>query len=198
MNLHENELMPPARLAVAYAPRAVREGFEVLLRLDSRFAAIVGNASEPLFAQIRLAWWRDAMLADPAERPKGEPLLATLFGLDEPIMVEAAVALANAWELLVVEQVWSASTVREFACARGTAVFDTYAKLVGKAAFPSELGQSWAVNDLRTRFGSRVPLQSLNLDISASSRIFRSLTILAISVSNISGPRVIWHALTGR
>ncbi len=198
MNLDDDELTPPERLALAYAQRAMKESLELLLRLDSRFATIVGSASEPLFGQLKLAWWRDAMLAAPAERPKGEPLLAKLSELDDLTLVEAAVTLIDAWETLVVDQDWMAITVRTFADARGTAVFGSYAKLAGETDFPAEVGQEWAANDLRVRFNRRVGQSPGSYVALPTRRVVRPLTILAMSVRQISGPRLIWHALTGR
>jgi 15-cis-phytoene synthase len=198
MNLDDDDLTPPERLALAYTPRAMRDSFSLLLRLDSRFATIVANVSEPLFGQLKLAWWRDALLAGSAEGPKGEPLLASLYKMDYRELVEAAVALANAWETLVVYQDWAASTVQTFADERGTAVFGAYAKLLGEAGFPEEIGQEWAENDLRIRFGSRVVQTPDRPVILPSRRDVRPLTILAMSVRKISGPRLVWHALTGR
>ena len=198
MNLDDDELTPPERLALAYAQRAMKDSLALLLRLDSRFATIVGSASEPLFGQLKLAWWRDAMLAAPADRPKGEPLLAKLSELDDLTLVEAAVTLINAWETLVVDQDWMAIIVRTFADARGTAVFGSYAKLAGETDFPAEVGQEWAVNDLRVRFNGRVGQSPGSYVALPTRRVVRPLTILTMSVRQISGPRLIWHALTGR
>lgn len=198
MNLDDDELTPPERLALAYAQRAMKDSLALLLRLDSRFATIVGSASEPLFGQLKLAWWRDAMLAAPADRPKGEPLLAKLSELDDLTLVEAAVTLINAWETLVVDQDWMAITVRTFADARGTAVFGSYAKLAGETDFPAEVGQEWAANDLRVRFNGRVGQSPGSYVALPTRRVVRPLTILTMSVRQISGPRLIWHALTGR
>jgi hypothetical protein len=92
----------------------------------------------------------------------------------------------------------TATTVQTFAETRGTAVFASYAKLAGEAGFPSEFGREWAVNDLRMRFGSRVDGPPGNPVVLPSRRIVRPLTILAMSVRQISGARLIWHALTGR
>ncbi len=198
MNLDDDELTPPERLALAYAQRAMKDSLALLLRLDSRFATIVGSASEPLFGQLKLAWWRDAMLAAPADRPKGEPLLAKLSELDDLTLVEAAVTLINAWETLVVDQDWMAIIVRTFADARGTAVFGSYAKLAGETDFPAEVGQEWAANDLRVRFNGRVGQSPGSYVALPTRRVVRPLTILTMSVRQISGPRLIWHALTGR
>lgn len=198
MNAANDDLPPPARLAIAYAPQRARAALALLLRFDARFAGIIANTSEPLITQMKIAWWRDAMIASVAARPKGEPLLSILFELNDPAVSQAATQLADAWELLVGEDQWSAATLENFARMRGRAVFNSYATLCGQLKLPSGLGEQWAANDLQQRFGDRGQeflLQNLPLP---KDRVFRPLTILVMSVRDVSGPRLIWHALTGR
>jgi 15-cis-phytoene synthase len=198
MNAANDDLPPPARLAIAYAPQRARAALALLLRFDARFAGIIANTSEPLITQMKIAWWRDAMIASVAARPKGEPLLSSLFELDDPAVNQAATQLANAWELLVGEDPWSAATLGNFARMRGQAIFDAYATLSGQQKMPSGLGEQWAADDLRQRFGERVQKISRPNPTLPNDRVFRPLTILAMSVRDVSGPRLIWHALTGR
>lgn len=197
MNRSHDELTPPLRLALAYAPHTTRDRFGLLLRLDTRCASIVGNASEPLFGQIKLAWWRDALLAAPADRPKGEPLLAQYYELDDPWLVSAASALIDGWETLVVQPEWSPELTQIFAVARGRAVFGWFGQQVGETPLAERLGEEWAVNDLRAQFGRRVGLLPLDLMALPSKHALRPLTILTMSVREISGIRLVWHALTG-
>jgi phytoene synthase len=194
----DHDLSPPVRLALAYAPLRVRASFAVLLRLDDRLANIVANVTEPLIGQMKLAWWRDAINAAAGERPKGEPLLSGLFALDDPMVNDAAVRLVDAWEILIVEHPWSALSISRFATERGQAVFDAYSSLTDKGGPSKLLAAQWARDDLRKRFGDRVPHVKGDPAILPKGRIFRPLTILAMSVRDVSGPRVIWHALTGR
>ncbi len=192
------DLSPPVRLAIAYAPKRFRTAFSVLLRFDARFAEIVANTSEPLIGQIKLAWWRDAMAAGTHLRPKGEPMLSALFGFDQPILTGAAVALVDAWEILVAEQHWSASAVQDFAQKRGRALLGAYSQLCDRADLPADIMVQWAIEDLRGRFGNRVPEFAKQDEVLPNARSVRTLTILALSVRQVSGPRLIWHALTGR
>ncbi len=198
MNL-EDDLTPPARLALAYAPQRVRVGFALLLQLDNRLANIVANVTEPLIGQMKLAWWRDAIGSDPAGRPKGEPLLSQLFALDVAVLNDAATRLVDAWEILIIEQDWSVSAISRFAAERGRALFGGYAMLLGTSDFPEQIAAEWAADDLRLRFGDKVahtggdPIHPMPKSMS-----LRPLTILAMSVRDISGPRLIWHVLTGR
>ena len=66
------------RLALTYAPARATRPTLALLALDARLAGIVRSASEPMLAQLRLAWWREQLEIDLTARPAGEPLLAVL------------------------------------------------------------------------------------------------------------------------
>ncbi len=71
--------MPPEhRLALAYAPSAVREQTAALFALDARLGHTVRHVREPLLGQLKLAWWRDRLDEAPERWPSGEPLLAAL------------------------------------------------------------------------------------------------------------------------
>lgn len=198
MDYANDDLKPPARLAIVYAPDRIRSAFSLLLRFDARFAAIVGNANEPLIGQMKLAWWRDALSADMRNRPKGEPYLSSLFALNDPILTSAAISLVDAWEYLVVEENWLEPTIDKFGSARGAAVFGSYTRMVALTEFPESLARQWAIDDLRFRFGERATVSQFIRPALPRKRVFRPLTILAMSVTGVSGPRLIWHALTGR
>jgi 15-cis-phytoene synthase len=199
MNDIESGLPPPARLAVAYAPHPFRGAFSLLLRFDARFASVVGKASEPMIGQMKLAWWRDALLRPSGARPKGEPLLSELGEFESQITASMVEQLVSAWEILLAEDQWSPETLNKFAGLRGSAIFETYADMVGVQYDVSSLGAAWAAEDLRMQFGTRVPqLPPRAARPNPRARLLRPLTILAMSVRGVSGPRLIWHALTGR
>lgn len=193
------ELLPPARLAIAYAPSDVRDRFSVLLQFDARIADVVGKATEALIGQMKLAWWRDVIGLTSDRRPEGEPLVARMTQLADADLEHAMLQLLAAWEGVLVEDEWDDVTLKAFASERGRAVFLTYAKWVGVDADLKNLGSDWAMDDLQARFGSRV---GASLQFASSSapkdRLLRPLTILALSVREISGPKLLWHALTGR
>lgn len=198
MDYANDDLTPPARLAIVYAPKRIRSAFSLLLRFDARLAAIVGNAKEPLIGQMKLAWWRDALSADEPNRPKGEPYLSSLFALNDPILTSAAISLVDAWEYLVVEENWLEPNIDKFGSVRGTAVFSSYARMAALTEYPESLARKWAMDDLRLRFGERVAVSQFSRPALPRKRIFRPLTILAMSVTGVSGLRLVWHALTGR
>lgn len=192
-----NPLLPPQRLAVAYAPPGVRAAFSLLLEFDARLAALVANASEPMIGQLKLAWWRDAIAVEPERRPKREPLLARLTllngqGLNGQGVAAAISQLVDAWEGLLVGD-GSAEVLPAFAKARGAAIFGTYAGWTASDADVLSLGEAWAIADLTVNIGKE------KMDLSRfRDRKLRPLTILAMSVHHVSGPRLLWHALTGR
>jgi 15-cis-phytoene synthase len=198
MDQPDDDLLPPERLAIAYAPVAVRTAFSLLLRFDNRFAHIAGQPGEPLIKQMKLAWWRDAVAADPDTRPKGERLLGLLSQTDIPDVPKLASTLVNAWEMLVVDEVWSSNGLEEFAKQRAKVIFGGYASMAGIDAAIDDIGADWALDDLQRRFGNRVSTHSVATSALPTERKLRPLTILALSVRDVSGPRLIWHALTGR
>ncbi|WP_230291183.1 hypothetical protein [Croceicoccus sp. Ery5] len=95
----EGDLPPPWQLALAYAPASARDQWRALLILDRRLARIVAQASEPMLAQIRLAWWREMFGRPVADWPVGEPLLARLTAWGEEC--SSLAALADGWEAMV-------------------------------------------------------------------------------------------------
>lgn len=139
------------RLALAYAPSHSRGAFLALLALDARLAEVVRSASEPMLAQIRLAWWRDILAREGEDRPQGEPLVAALGEWGDG--AGDLVALVDGWESLVDEGPLTTDGIRAFCEGRGAA-FAALAKVVecheaSEAA--RSAGQAWALSDLASR-----------------------------------------------
>ncbi len=191
-------LAPPAQLAVAYAHRSVRPSFSLLLEIDNRLQGILENSREPMIAQIKMAWWREAFENSPNARPKGEPLLQALNDVGDVIPSAALESLVSAWEILLGSEHWVRDAVAAHAALRSDAIFQTYAQWVSTKQDVQAAGQAWATNALRQEFPDRFSkdLQRGNAP-SLRSRKLRPLSILNMSVRTSSGPRLIWHALTG-
>lgn len=87
------------RLAASYAPRRLQERYRGLFAFDEAIGGGVLAAREPLMAQIRLAWWREACGRLPSAAP--HPALAALARCwhDDPAPL---VALVDGWEELAV------------------------------------------------------------------------------------------------
>jgi 15-cis-phytoene synthase len=194
----EIALSPPMRLAVAYARADLRAGFELLLRFDVRLADIVGRASEPMIAQMKLAWWHDAVGREPALRPKGEPVFQALNDIALPEVERAMGHLLDAWGQLLAADEWRPDVQAAFAAGRSLGIFGAYANLANCDQDVSTAGQAWALADLRQRFGARVIGGGAPKAPTCKTRELRPLSILAYSVIGPSGIGMMWHALTGR
>lgn len=197
MKVEASSLVPPGRLAIAYARGDLRDAFSLLLRFDERIAGIVGRSTEPMIAQMKIAWWEDAIAKPKGDRPKGDPLLIELNQIGGEDVLAAMQKLLDGWGLLLAEEQWSGKTLSAFAQARAEAIFGTYARWVGDDV--AGLGEQWAIDDLRVRFGNRVDASLAAVrDRLPSSRRLRPLTILALAATAPTGFRMTWHALTGR
>ncbi len=193
------EHSPVSRLAVAYAPANVRAALSLLLSFDDRLSDIVGRASEPMIAQMKLAWWSDAILREPAARPRGEPIFQVLSELSVADVDAAMLQLLDAWGLLLSVDDWTQDILERFGRQRSAAIFGSYAKWVRSDEDVLAMGEAWALSDLQGRFGARVTYRpSVVKPIERTTRRLRSLSILAYSAANPSGIGMIWHALTGR
>ncbi len=186
-----NILSPPQRLAIAYAPAKVRTAFSLLLAFDGKLRDVVANTGETLIGQLKLAWWREAIAAEPKDRPGGEPLLRRLSDLEYPDIRPELDMLVTAWEELLLDG-GDGRSQTNFANHRGAAIFGGFVRLIGIDIDVADLGRAWALADLggdRTfvKDAPRLPPR----------RALRPLTILALSVRAVSGSRLILHALTG-
>ncbi len=110
---------PAIRLALAYARAKDRPVFEDLFALDRRLADAVRQASEPIIAQMKLAWWRDRFAQERADWPKGEPLLARLAQWDAD--VSQLGLLVDGWEALLAEGALSEDAIIAFGEGRSAA-----------------------------------------------------------------------------
>lgn len=169
------ELPPPLRLAVAYAPRPARGLWAALLVLDARLARVALAAGEPVLAQIRLAWWRDRFAEPASAWPPGEPLLAALRGWDGE---RAALGgLVDGWEALVGVELDRAAIAP---CAEArVAALVALDRLTGgnAAAAVAAVAERWALNDLAARLGEEP--RRVDRAHSRLPRAMRPLTILA-------------------
>ena len=198
-------LTPVQNLALTYANSDVKAPFALLLAFDSRLADVVLTSSEPMIAQLKLAWWRDALSAARDNRPKGEPMLALLSKIEDAGKVEGVasdmLSLVDAWEILSVQE---DAQLEHFAGHRGDAMFAPFARWNGVAGTQDieKAGRRWSLADMMARTGRSdisVSLQPVRL-----SRTLRPLTILergAVgelrSGRQSAGLSLLWHALTG-
>ena len=179
------------RLALSYAPAAVSQPTLALLALDVRLAGIVRSASEPMLAQLRLAWWREQLATQQSARPAGEPLLEILPSWEGAF--DALVGLVNGWEEMTGEAPLSSSALEGLADARGKA-FSVLAERFGTAndrKAAERLARNWAIADI-----------AAHLSHSEERRRARELAELqdwqAVRLSRKMRPLAILHGLAAR
>ncbi len=113
--------------------------------LDNECAHIARMAREPIMAQLRLAWWRDALSADqarPEHRTDMTDAIRALPGFVD--MREALITMIDGWEELIVDDSADRATMlAAYARGRGDGLFGALA-LDGQHAG----GRVWALWDL--------------------------------------------------
>jgi phytoene synthase len=172
----ESALSAPELLAIAYAPRLIREEFRWLLAFDRRLRDVLARAREPMIAQLRLAWWRDALQKPVHERPQGEPLLAQLTS-HRAALATLAAAMVDGYEAMI----------DGTGPGKMLPLFVAYHGLVG--------GTAEELDAIEKLAGGAEP---------KSPRKYRPLSILALAAQmekhggRANGLRLSWHALTGR
>jgi phytoene synthase len=120
-------------LATLYAPAVHRPVLAALLAFGLDIARLRETVSQPLLAQIRLQWWRDAF-AEIAEGkpPRGHPILTVLAGTRIELGLLDAMLTAR-------EQDWDETppadldALRRYAGATGGALAEIRALVLGAA-----------------------------------------------------------------
>lgn len=120
----------------------MRSDWLTFLALDDRLGRVVRTAREPILAQIKLAWWRDRLGADPAGWPKGEPLLARLAGWEERT---GLVALVDGWEALLEDLPHSPQVSERFAHGRAGAIGVLAARMGENTGDAMNIAKRWAL-----------------------------------------------------
>jgi phytoene synthase len=146
---------------------------------------VVRAASEPMLAQLRLAWWREQFKRPLTDAPAGEPLLAVLGGW-EPQRA-ALGGMVDGWEALTADAPLPATAMMELARARGRA-FGALAVLTQAESGEGpaeELGLEWSLADVagkladaRERDLAKALLKSCAWHHRALPRAMRPLAVL--------------------
>jgi phytoene synthase len=126
-----------AWLALLWAPASLRPPLAAALALDLELERVVAELSEPLLAEIRLAWWRErlAELARGAAPPP-QPLLRALAGAGRPAGLDL-VALAELEDSLLPLLGARDPELAAVAAHRGAALAGALQPLIGPGAGPA-------------------------------------------------------------
>ncbi|MFC0589197.1 hypothetical protein ACFFF7_07210 [Novosphingobium aquiterrae] len=130
------------RLALSYAPAAVRRTVLAVMALDARMSNVVVGAREPIMGQIRLAWWRER-LREVRSDQRGEPLLD--FVSDCAVDPLVLTGLIDGWERLLGDP--DAAALEALAAARSLALASVAETDAGNGA-ALRTGREWALADL--------------------------------------------------
>lgn len=135
------------RVLVAAAGSA-RDRAARLFAIDNECAHIARVATEPMMAQIRLAWWRDGILAEtlPVEhRSQDMEALRALDGFGD--MRAHLVAMIDGWEELILFDGTDADAMLEtYARGRGEGLFAAFMQAGDDDR--AAAGRLWALWDL--------------------------------------------------
>lgn len=152
MTSESDSLDPERRLALSYVQGSGKGALEVLWRLDAAFAQLLSNSTQPIAIQMKLAWWREALIALDTRPAPAEPLLQAVkdhllpAGLSGTELAE----LANGWEALVAHETLSSADFLTYSSSRGGALFHFSARLLGCDPIVGleAAGVGWALVDL--------------------------------------------------
>lgn len=143
---------PERRLALAYAPAAARVPLAALWALDEQLGANIAAARDPTLAELRLAWWRDALGKLAEGGGANDPLLRVLA--PHAAMLPDLAPLADGWIALLGDLPLTEAALAAHAGDRGALLFRASAAIlaadhVGVAG----AGAGWALSDLASRIG---------------------------------------------
>jgi len=175
-----SDLPAVQRLALAYAPKTARRPTLALLALDARLGLILRRKGEPVLRQMRLAWWRERLVAEPATWPAGEAVLELLADWREPA---ALTALVDGWEALLGQRLDPAA-IEEFAQGRVVAFAQLARQVRADPASVTQSARLWALGDLAANLsdsGERAMVVGCARGLAPAPlpRSLRPLTVLA-------------------
>lgn len=152
MTSEPDTLDPERRLALSYVAGGRKSALEVLWRLDAAFAQLVSSSSQPIAAQVKLAWWREALTALDTGPAPAEPLLQAIKEQLLPVGLTGAelAELVDGWEQLVANETLSSADLLTYGSSRGGALFHLSARLLGSKPIVGleAAGVGWALIDL--------------------------------------------------
>jgi len=134
------------RLALSYAPARTRDHWLTALAFDARLGAALRQASEPVMAQLRMAWWRDRLGEDAGAASAREPLLARLRLWPEA--GKGLISLVDGWEALLEEAPISTEAIEAFVAGRVALIGALGRALASEGPGYALLAREWALADL--------------------------------------------------
>ena len=150
---------PERALVATYVPADLRMALLSLLALDDVLSEVPRTTNEPALGQMRLVWWRDALIAlDTAPAP-AQPVLRALESEVVPLGVSGTRLgdIAEGWAVLVEDEQLEADAMHDYARGRGGALFECAGIALGDSdgAPLKQAGAGWALADLARNLSDR-------------------------------------------
>lgn len=146
---------PLFRLAVAYAPRPLRARYVTLFALDEALALVVDRRTEPMLAQIRLAWWREQLERGAAPATDTVACIRDAWSGD----LGGLLPIVDGWEALLAEEPDVAAAASERAKP-----FVAIARHLGGGEIAADrtalAARRWALVDLAGRLRDPAPREA--------------------------------------
>ncbi len=97
--LHDEHLSPLQKLSIAYAPVETRPWLSAVYGFDGRLGEIALGSLEPIFAQMKFAWWREFMAKPASQWPVGDPIIQALAGFaEDPAILQQLRGHVDCWD----------------------------------------------------------------------------------------------------
>jgi phytoene synthase len=146
------QLDPDRALALTYVPTAKRAAIGALWRLDVALGAVLAGGREPLISQIKLAWWRDSLVALDREKAPAEPVLQEVAQhvLAHGVSGAELSEMEEGWAVLLSQDRLTPDELARYGAGRGGLLFRHSAAILGGAltAEMEQAGAGWALVDL--------------------------------------------------
>jgi 15-cis-phytoene synthase len=139
---------PDHLLVSAYAQSGVnRQILALALEFDDHIRHQVFSAREPMFGQLRLAWWREQI----------DALRLSVTGLNDPLLIKIATlspddvmlgvwtSIIDGWEILLSDWEEDVDAMVAFAKGRGRGLFGIFGDQDAQLLLA---GEGWALADL--------------------------------------------------
>lgn len=140
---------PERTLALTYVRDADRKAVAALFALDDAMASLLRTTTDPAIAQIRMAWWREELVALGRKAVPAMPVFTALAQDVLPRGVSGAelAKIVEGWEVLIEAERLDRQALADYAAGRGGRMFALAARLTG-AEVDSRIGEGWALADL--------------------------------------------------
>ncbi|MDE0879434.1 MAG: hypothetical protein OSB00_12345 [Sphingomonas bacterium] len=126
----------------------------LLFALDAQLARIVATTREPMMGQLRLAWWRDSLVALDTSPAPAEPILRDIADRLLPMGIRGAdlAGMTEGWESILASDGADGAVRAVYADRRGSLLFAAAARVMGAdGTGVAAAARGWALADLSRR-----------------------------------------------